>query len=967
MIQSLFDQPKSRLWILGSAALISPVLSLGSLLGLDLGLEPGDDDARIEILIHTLLEWTAAGLALGIAALAASSDRQAPARETLVLAVCFPVVAAFDALHALNGWLFAVGDPAALDDSLAWIASRSWTALALALALIGRGWRPVMPRRRTARWVGLGAGLVFFVTVLGLTVSPSAPGALPALPWDLLPLLLIGLAAAFSLTSLLSSASPLLASPPSPLLLALLICTLPQALCQVEALLGQPFDGHFMLSHGHKLIAYALLAAGLYFDLDRHRSQNARVEEDFQLAQQRLASTTEELQRVDRELVQQELQRRLAESSLRMLEKAVETMSLGVTITDPEGRILYVNPADARMHGFEVEELLGKHARLFAAPGPTASEPVGVSGPWSRERLDVTRLGEAFPVHLVSDQVRDPDDTLVATVTTCEDISERKRISEALTRRDRILEAVGLATERLLSPASWGRSFGDVLERLGQATGVDRVYMNLELESLSSEGVTHSWAPPDSDLDETSGIFDLPPRAGLFLRWRQRLQHGQALQGPVKDLPPDEREILEARSVRSFAAVPIFVESQWHGYLSLEDSEEHREWSAAELEALKIAATALGAAIQRREADEALAASEAQFRDLLENANDLIQSVSHDGKFLFVNRAWKRTLGYDHEEIEGLNIRDILHAEHHQPYQQMLKRILENGGGGRLEAVFVAKGGREISVEGSLSSRYHQGKVIASRGIFRDITDRKMVDRMKQELISMVSHELRTPLTSILAALGLLRSGKLDAKPERAQELLAVAHRNSNRLLQLINDLLDVQKLAANRMSFAIEIVALQGVLEEVMQGITSFADSHRITLELQGSTPELSVRTDRNRLLQVLNHLLTNAIKFSPAGETVTLAVEPRGSEIRLAITDRGEGIPEAFKSRLFDQFTQADSSHTRTHGGSGLGLNIVKGLVEGMKGRVSVDSEVGRGTTFYVDLPASAPVVAAEPSSRP
>lgn len=953
MIHPFTSQPKAGLWILGGAALFSLTLSLGGLLGLDFGLEFGSEDASIEVLLHTLLEWTAAGLALLIAVLAASYDRRAPARETLILAAFFPTVAALDALHALDGWLFTPGDPEALSDPLAWIASRSWTALAFACALIGRSSIPVTPgRRRAWRVGGFGAGLVFFAMILGLTLDAAAPRVLPALPWDLMPLLLIGLAAALSLTSLPPD------KPISPRLLVLLVSALPHALCQMEALIAQPFDSHFMLSHWHKLMAYAILAGGLYFNLDQHRNQSSRVEQDFQRAQQRLASTTQELQRVDRELVQQELQRRLAENSLRMLEKAVETMSLGVTITDPEGKILYVNPADAQMHGFATEELLGKHAKLFASPDQPHPEPAETSGPWSRERLDVTRQGKSFPVRLVSDQVRDPDGELLATVTTCEDISERKRIAEALTRRDRILEAVGLATERLLSPSSWDRSFGDVLERLGQATGVDRVYMNLELKSLSSEGVTHSWAPPDSDLEETSGMVNLPPRAGLFLRWRQRLQHGEALQGPVKDLPPDEREVLAARSVRSFASVPIFVESQWHGYLSLEDSEEHREWSAAELEALKIAATALGAAIQRREADEALAASEAQFRDLLENANDLIQSVSPDGRFLFVNQAWKRTLGYDDGEIVQLNIRDILHAEHHQPYQQMLERILEDGGGGRLEAVFVAKDGRAISVEGSLSSRFHKGKAIASRGIFRDITDRKLVDRMKHELIAMVSHELRTPLTSIIAALGLLCSGKLDAKPERIQELLAVAHRNSNRLLQLINDLLDVQKLAANRMSFSIETVPLQPLLDGVMQGVASFADSHRIALELQSSSPELSVCTDRNRLLQVLNHLLTNAIKFSPAGETVTLTVHPRGSEVRLAIIDRGEGIPEAFQSRLFDQFTQADSSHTRSHGGSGLGLNIVKGLVEGMKGRVSLDSEIGRGTTFYVDLPAALPV---------
>ncbi len=180
-----------------------------------------------------------------------------------------------------------------------------------------------------------------------------------------------------------------------------------------------------------------------------------------------------------------------------------------------------------------------------------------------------------------------------------------------------------------------------------------------------------------------------------------------------------------------------------------------------------------------------------------------------------------------------------------------------------------------------------------------------------------------------------------------------MAHRNSNRLLQLINDLLDLQKLAAGKIVYHFQAIELRPLVEEALGGIRAFADSFHVDLEL-GEVPEgVLVRADRERLIQVLNNLLSNAIKFSPRERSVTVAARLAGDRVVISVADHGPGIPEEFRARLFERFTQVDSSATRSAGGSGLGLSIVKGLVEGMEGRVSLDTEMGRGTVFHVELP--------------
>jgi signal transduction histidine kinase len=224
---------------------------------------------------------------------------------------------------------------------------------------------------------------------------------------------------------------------------------------------------------------------------------------------------------------------------------------------------------------------------------------------------------------------------------------------------------------------------------------------------------------------------------------------------------------------------------------------------------------------------------------------------------------------------------------------------------------------------------------------------------MKKEFTSTLSHELRTPLTSIIGSLQLVTSGVMGEVDKEVAELTAVAERNGQRLLDLINDILDIEKIESGKLTLAPELFAVDELVRESMVLNKGFAERFRVRFQAHGDTAERKVHADRKRLLQVMTNLLSNAAKFSPEGGVVDITTEDAGPNVRIAVHDRGGGIPEDFRSRIFGRFTQADSTATRQKGGTGLGLAICKRLVEVMHGRIGFQDRAGGGTTFWFELP--------------
>ena len=245
------------------------------------------------------------------------------------------------------------------------------------------------------------------------------------------------------------------------------------------------------------------------------------------------------------------------------------------------------------------------------------------------------------------------------------------------------------------------------------------------------------------------------------------------------------------------------------------------------------------------------------------------------------------------------------------------------------------------------------GTIVAVIAQGQDVTRQLEAERMKKEFTSTLSHELRTPLTSIIGSLQLINSGVLGDLTKDVAELTAVAERNGQRLLDLINDILDIEKIESGKLSLVPEVFRLGELVREAIVLNKAFAERFRVRFEFTGSEADGLVHADRKRLLQIMTNLLSNAAKFSPEGGVVDITLEQTGTHLRVGVHDRGPGIPEAFRGRIFGRFAQADSTATRQKGGTGLGLAISKRLVEMMQGHIGFEPREAGGTTFWFQLP--------------
>jgi signal transduction histidine kinase len=247
---------------------------------------------------------------------------------------------------------------------------------------------------------------------------------------------------------------------------------------------------------------------------------------------------------------------------------------------------------------------------------------------------------------------------------------------------------------------------------------------------------------------------------------------------------------------------------------------------------------------------------------------------------------------------------------------------------------------------------------IEARGLLRALRyaiERKRLERLKDEFVSTVSHELRTPLTSIAASLGLLMGKATGMLSEPATRLLEIAHNNSQRLVRLVNDILDIEKLESGQSVFDFKQVDVGSLVKQTVESIRGFAEAHRVKIRTEFASDGNDVRADTDRLAQVITNLLSNAIKFSQPDSEVVVSVEKKtgADTVLVKVRDHGDGIPADFKSRIFERFAQADGTNARQKGGTGLGLSIAKQIVDRLGGQIGFADAPGGGTTFHVKLP--------------
>ena len=361
---------------------------------------------------------------------------------------------------------------------------------------------------------------------------------------------------------------------------------------------------------------------------------------------------------------------------------------------------------------------------------------------------------------------------------------------------------------------------------------------------------------------------------------------------------------------------------------------------------------------ERKRAEVELRAAEEQTRLILDSAGEGIYGLDLEGKTTFVNPAVCAMLGYSADELIGQPMHALAHHSYPDgaPYPRekspMYAAFTDGGVHHVTDEALWRKDGSSFPIEYTSTPIRKEGALVGAVVTFKDITERQKIDQMKNEFISTVSHELRTPLTSIKGALGLIRGGAAGELPKKLGSMIDIALTNTDRLVRLINDILSIEKIEAGKMEFRFQPTEIGPLLEQAIEANKAYGEEFKVKFVLR-EIPEATVNGDPDRLMQVLANLLSNAAKFSPAGAEVAISATRQAGTVRVSVSDRGPGIPEEYHGRLFDKFSQADSSDSRQKGGTGLGLSISKAIVEKHGGTIGFTTAAGEDTTFFVDLP--------------
>ena len=363
---------------------------------------------------------------------------------------------------------------------------------------------------------------------------------------------------------------------------------------------------------------------------------------------------------------------------------------------------------------------------------------------------------------------------------------------------------------------------------------------------------------------------------------------------------------------------------------------------------------------EQQEAEEALHLATRQRELILQSVGEGIYGVDLEGRVTFINDAGARLLGYTPAELTGREIHEAIHHSHADgtPYTHMTSPILQ--GMRRREAVrmrdevFWRHDGTKIPVEYIANPLVEEGRLAGMVVAFQDVSERRRLNRMKDEFISTVSHELRTPLTTLRASLGLISSGSLDKRPEKQRQMIEMAIGNCDRLIRLVNDIVDFEKFESGQLPLNRVDVEAMDLLRRAADVAHSMATSAHISFQVKAAPA--TVFADPERALQVLNELVSNAIKFSPPNTVIRLGTQPAGQgEVCFVVEDQGRGIPAEKREHIFDRFQQGDASDSRALGGTGLGLALCRSIVEQHGGRIWAESAGGSGSRFLFTLPAA------------
>lgn len=634
-------------------------------------------------------------------------------------------------------------------------------------------------------------------------------------------------------------------------------------------------------------------------------------------------------------------------------------------------RIDYVSQSVERMLGYSVEEWLGTpnfwltivHPEDREKAAAVSARAFATGESHVNEFRWVAKDGRVLCMEAHANVIRNAAGHPIGMRGITFDVTERKRTEQALAegarRQSSMYELVG----RLHRADSLKEVYDAALDALANALRCDRSAILLYDEGNAMRFV--AWR----------GLSDAYRRAveGHSPWEREDPNPRPVTISDIGELQGELRPVVRAEGIGALTFIPLVANGRLIGKFMTYYNAPH-VFTNVELEISESIARQLALSIQRRRAETA----RARLAAIVESSDDAIISMDLNGIVTSWNGAAERLYGYKAQEILNRPIATVIPGERQNEEQFMLSRIRRGETVEHYETVRRRKDGQLFDVSITVSPvRNDRGEIIGSSKIGRDITERKRIERdremlletekslrveaettgrMKDEFLATISHELRTPLNAIMGWASLLRKGlDQDSDPKNTLPYgLEVIERNARTQAELIEDLLDMSRIISGKLQLDVRPIQLTPVVKAAMDAVRPAAEAKKISLNVSIDSGAELLRADEARLQQIIWNLLSNSVKFTPNGGSVWVSAARAGEITEISVKDTGAGIGPEFLPYVFDRFRQADASMTRKHGGLGLGLSIVRHLVEIHGGTITAESEgADRGSTFTVRLP--------------